>query len=113
MWTDAFAQAAGGAAAPAGQNLNPTIAFLVQFGPILLIFVVMYLLLIRPQQAQQNKVQQMLKAVKKGDKVVTSGGIIGTVVGVDDAKVVLRISEDVKVEFLKSAIVQIQPETGS
>ena len=112
MWTDAFAQAAGGAA-PAGQNLNPMVAYLVQFGPILLIFAVMYLLLIRPQQVQQSKLQQMLKAVKKGDKVVTSGGIIGTVVGVDEAKVVLRIAEDVKVEFLKSAIVQVQAETGS
>ena len=114
MWTDAFAQASGAApAAPGAPALNPTVAFLIQYGPILLIFAVMYLLLIRPQQAQQNRVQQMLKAVKKGDKVVTSGGIIGTVVGVDDSKVVLRIAEEVKVEFLKSAIIQVQAETGS
>jgi preprotein translocase subunit YajC len=106
MWSDAFAQAPGGAAAPA----NPTIAFLIQFGPILVIFAIMYLLLIRPQQQQQKKLAQMLSAVKKGDRVVTSGGIIGTIVGVDDTKAVLKISDDVKVEFTKSSIVQVLPE---
>jgi preprotein translocase subunit YajC len=73
----------------------------------------MYLLLIRPQQQRQKQMDQMLKGIKKGDRVVTSGGILGTVVGVDDAKVVLRIAEDVKVEFTKASIVQVQPETGA
>ena len=110
MWTDAFAQAA---AAPAGPPANPTIAFLIQFAPILLIFAVMYLLMIRPQQQRQKQMDTMLKALKKGDRVVTTGGMLGTVVGVEDAKVVLRISEDVKAEFTKAAIVQVLAETGA
>jgi preprotein translocase subunit YajC len=104
MWSDAWAQ--GGTA----QSVDPTIAMLVQFGPILLIFVIMYFLLIRPQQQQQKKTQAMLKALKKGDRVVTSGGMLGTVVGVDDAKVVLKVADEVKMEFLKSAVVQVVVE---
>ena len=49
----------------------------------------------------------MLKELKKGDRVLTSGGIFGTVIGVDDVKAVLKIADDVKVEFSKSAIVQV------
>lgn len=107
MWSDAWAQAG---AAP---TVNPTVAMLVQFGPILLIFVIMYFLLIRPQQQQQKKTQEMLKALKKGDRVVTSGGMLGTVLGVDDAKVVLKVGDDVKIEFLKSAVVSVVQEKAS
>ena len=107
MWSDAYAQAAG--AAPAAAPGGP-IALLVQFGPILIIFAIMYLLLIRPQQQRQKQTDLMLKALKKGDRVVTSGGIMGTVIGVDDAKVVVRIADEVKVEFTKSAIVQVLVE---
>ncbi len=107
MWSDAWAQTG---AVPAG---NSTIGMLVQFGPILLIFVIMYFLLIRPQQQQQKKMQLMIKALKKGDRVVTSGGMLGTVVGVDDAKIVLKVADDVKMEFLKSAVVQVLQEKGA
>ena len=102
MWTDAFAQAGG--TAPAG---NPTMTLLLQLLQFLPIFVILYFLLIRPQQQRQKKLDSMLKELKKGDRVVTTGGIIGTIVGVDDSKAVLRIAEDVKVEFTKSSIVQI------
>src|SRR5881394_2739426 len=101
MWNDAFAQA--GPAAPP----NSLVGSLVSFGPIILIMVIMYLVLIYPQQQRQKKLDTMVKTLKKGDRVLTTGGIIGTVVGVDDAKAVLRIGEDVKVEFAKSAIVQV------
>lgn len=74
---------------------------------IALIFVIFYFLLIRPQQKKQKQHQNMLESVKKGDRVVTSGGVYGTVVGVKDNVVVLRIAEDVKVEFVKSAISSI------
>jgi preprotein translocase subunit YajC len=108
MWSNAFAQAPG-TAAPAA---NPIIALVVQFAPILLIFAVMYLLLIRPQQQRQKALDQMLKNLKKGDRVVTSGGMMGTVVGVDDSKVVLRISDEVKAEFTKASIVQVLQESA-
>jgi len=109
MWSDAFAQAAAPAAAPP----NPAIAMLIQFAPIILIFAIMYLLLTRPQQQRQKKLDEMLKSLKKGDRVVTSGGILGTVVGVDEGKVVLRIADDVKVEFTKPSITQVLQESAS
>ena len=108
MLSDAFAQAAG-APPPA----NSPMALFAQFGWIVLVFVVMYLLLIRPQQQQQKKTSEMLKALKRGDRVVTSGGIIGSVIGVDDGKVVLRVSDDVKLEFVKSAVVQVLVEKSA
>jgi preprotein translocase subunit YajC len=72
--------------------------------PIVLIFVIFYFLLIRPQQKKQKDHQKMLESIKKGDRVVTSGGVYGTVIGVKDNVVVLKIAEDVKVEFSKAAI---------
>jgi len=111
LTSQAFAQGlfGGGSNAASGSG-NPNMTFLlqiVQFLPIILIF---YLLLIRPQQQQAKKTKQMLATLKKGDKVVTNGGIIGTVVGLDEQKAVLRIADEVKVEFLKSAIVQVVTE---
>jgi len=75
--------------------------------PIVLIFVIFYFLLIRPQQKKQKQHQKMLEAIKKGDTVVTSGGIYGTVIGVKENIVVLKIAENVKVEFAKSAVTHI------
>lgn len=82
---------------------------LIGLWPIVLIFVIFYFLLIRPQQKKQKQHQKMLESVKKGDRVVTSGGVYGTVVGVKDNVVVLKIAENVKVEFAKSAISHIIP----
>ena len=83
--------------------------------PFILIFVIFYFLLIRPQQKKQRLAQQereaMLKALKAGDKVVTSGGIYGTIVAVreKDDTVQLRIAQSVSVEAERSAIVRLQP----
>ncbi len=76
------------------------------FLPLILIAVVFYFLLIRPQQKRQKEQKAMISAIRKGDKVVTTSGIFGTIVGMDDQenKVVLKIAENVKVEFLKSSI---------
>ena len=101
MWTDALAQA-GGSAPP-----DPKIAMLLQILQFVPLFLILYLLLIRPQQQQRKKLNEMLKALKKGDRVLTTGGIFGTVIGVDEARAVLRIADDVKVEFAKTAIVQV------
>ena len=101
MWTDALAQA-GGSAPP-----DPKIALLLQILQFLPLFVILYLLMIRPQQQQKKRLNEMLKTLKKGDRVLTTGGIIGTVIGVDEAKAVLKIADDVKVEFSKTAIVQV------
>ena len=102
MWTEAFAQA-GAAPAPA----NPAVAMALQLLQFVPIFLILYFLLIRPQQQRQKALQKLLKELKKGDRVLTSGGMFGTVVGVDDAKVVLKIADDIKAEFAKSAVVQV------
>jgi preprotein translocase subunit YajC len=76
---------------------------LVWFG---LIFVLMYLLLIRPQRKKQKEHKQLLSDLKKGDKVVTSGGMFGIIFAIDEerGRVVLKIGSDVRMEFLKSSI---------
>ena len=71
-----------------------------------LIFLVMYLLMIRPQRKRQKEHEALLKELKKGDKVVTSGGMFGTIFAIDEDKnrVVLKIGEETKLEFLRSSI---------
>lgn len=103
MWSDAFAQIPGGSA-PGGNPMVGTILNAVPFVAMLAIF---YFLIIRPQQQRQKQMDAMLKNLKKGDRVLTTGGLYGTVIGVDDGKVVLKISEDTKAEFAKSAITQV------
>jgi preprotein translocase subunit YajC len=82
--------------------------------PFILIFVIFYFLLIRPQQQRQKKAAQerndMLKALKAGDKIVTTGGIYGTIVAVreKDDTVLLRIAQSVSVEAERSAIARLQ-----
>ncbi len=84
-----------------GTEANPIMAFF----PLILMFGVFYFLLIRPQQKKEKDKQAMIQNIKKGDRVVTSGGILGTVVGVKDNIVVLKVGDgDTKIEFLKSAI---------
>ena len=71
-----------------------------------LIFVVMYFMMIRPQSQQRKKQAQLLEALKSGDKVITSSGIVGTVITVKDTTVSLR-SADAKMEVTKSSVLQI------
>jgi preprotein translocase subunit YajC len=70
----------------------------------ILIFVVFYFMLIRPQQKKQKETQRMLESLRSGDKIVTTGGILGTVTNVKEKTVIVRISDNVKVEMLRSAI---------
>jgi preprotein translocase subunit YajC len=81
--------------------------------PLLAFFGIFYFLLILPAQRRQKKSAEMLAALKAGDKVVTSGGIYGTIVGLDDkdASVQLRIAEQVKIKVARSAIAGMQPES--
>jgi len=79
--------------------------------PILLILVIFYFLLILPAQRRQKKTQQMLQALKTGDKIITSGGIYGTIVGIDGDTVQLRVAEQIKVKVARSAIAGLQPES--
>ena len=78
-----------------------------QFIPLILIFVIFYFFLIRPQQKKVKEHKQMVENLKRGDQVVTSGGIIGTVERVmENDKLEIQISENVKVEIVKSTGIQ-------
>lgn len=79
---------------------------LYTLGPMILIFVIFWLLLIRPQQKKQKEHQRLLTELKKGDHVVTSSGMMGTISSLNEEKniVVLKVADNTKVEFLKSSI---------
>lgn len=77
---------------------------LLTFGPIVLMFVVLYFLLIRPQQRKQKTRVSMLGQLKKGDKVVTIGGLHGTIMEITDDIVVLRVNDTTRMTFDRSAV---------
>jgi len=80
---------------------NPLLTFL----PFLAIIAIFYFLIIRPQNKKQKETQKMLSALKKGDKIVTIGGIHGTIQSIkDDQTVIVKVDEDTKLEFSRSAI---------
>jgi preprotein translocase subunit YajC len=79
----------------------------VQFAPLVLIFAVFYFLLIRPQQLRQKEMKAMLGALKRGDKVVTGGGIIGTVTKAQDNDVEVEIAEGVRIKVLRDTIASV------
>ena len=78
--------------------------------PIVLIMIIFYVLLILPAQKRQKKVAQMLSELKSGDKVITTGGVYGTIVGIEDDAIQLRIADQVKIKVLRSAVGGLQPE---
>ena len=101
--TPAFAQAAGTPSAGAA---------VAQFLPIILIFVIFYFLLIRPQQQKMKLHRAMVEALRRGDQVVTSGGIVGKVSKVqEDGMVEVEIAEGVKVKVIKATISQVLNKT--
>ncbi|MGQ9556848.1 MAG: preprotein translocase subunit YajC [Desulfurispora sp.] len=80
---------------------------LVSLFYIVALFALLYFLMIRPQQQRQKKHQQMLKSLQVNDRVITIGGIYGTIVKIKEDSVILRLADNVRVEFLKSAISQV------
>jgi preprotein translocase subunit YajC len=75
-----------------------------------LIFVIFYFFIIRPQSRKQKEIQQKVSELKKGDKVITSGGAIGIVTSIDDDTVMLEVDKDVKMRFLKNAVTDVNPQ---
>jgi|SRR5437870_9999063 len=99
--------------APApGAAPNP----LLQFAPMIFIFVIFYFLLIAPMRRKQKKTQEMLTKLKKGDEVITGAGIFGRIAALDEQRgfVVLQIADNVKIKVLRSAIAgrANEPEAG-
>jgi preprotein translocase subunit YajC len=83
---------------------------LTTFLPLILMFVVMYFLMIRPQQKRQKEAKAMMDALAKGDEVVTSGGIVGKVISVKDAFVTMEIAANTEVVVQKHAITTLLPK---
>lgn len=74
------------------------------------LFLVFYLFIIRPQSKRQKEIQNKVGAMKKGDKIVTSGGVVGIVNAIDESTILVEVDKDVKVRFLKTAITDVNPE---
>ena len=82
------------------------------FVPLILIFAIMYFLLIRPQQKKVKEHQKMVEALRRGDHVVTAGGLLGKVTKVkDDGEIEVELAENVKVRVVKSTIAQVRSKT--
>ena len=83
-----------------------------QFIPLILIFAIMYLLLIRPQQKKLKEHQAMVAALRRGDQIITQGGLIGKVSKVkDDSEIEVELAENVKVRVVKSTVAQVISKT--
>ena len=96
----AYAQAAGGGAPGGGFSM---------LVPLVLMFLVFYFLLIRPQQRQKREREALLSAVKKGDRVVTTSGLHGIVVGLTEQTMTLKVADQVKLDFDRSALGRVVP----
>jgi preprotein translocase subunit YajC len=94
--------------APGGRSMGG----LVQLLPMIFIFVIFYFLLILPMRKKQKKTQEMLSKLKKGDEVVTSGGIFGRIAALDEERgfVILQIGDNTKIKVLRSAISALASE---
>lgn len=101
--TPAFAQAAGGTAGAAGGLLSLV--------PFVLIFAIMYFLMIRPQQKKVKEHKAMVEALRRGDMVVTSGGLIGKVVKVGNSEIEVELAPSVKVRVVRSTVSQVLSKT--
>ena len=105
--TPAYAQAAAGAGPEGG------LASILSIAPLILIFVVFYFLMIRPQQKRMRTLQNAIANVKKGDQVVTAGGLIGKVTRVEEQHVELELGPNVRVRAVKSTLAEILPAGGA
>ncbi len=90
-------------ATPGGGDSNPIYTII----PFALIIFIFYFMIIRPQQKRQKERQQLLESVKKGDKIITIGGVHGTVAGIEEKSILIEISDGVKVKYEKTAISSI------
>ena len=92
---------------PALANTGETPSIMAQFAPLIIIFVIFYFLLIRPQQKRTKEHKAKLDAIKVGDTVITSGGIKGKVKKVDEVDVKVEIASNVQVDIVKSTILDV------
>ncbi|MBA17516.1 MAG: preprotein translocase subunit YajC [Sphingomonas sp.] len=103
----AYAQAAGAAGQQGG-----TMAGIAGMLPLILIFVAFYFLMIRPQQKRMKTLQNAIAAVKKGDTVITAGGLVGKVTKTDEQYVEVEVAPGMKVKVVKATLAEVQPLGG-
>ena len=103
--SSAFAQTAPVAAA--GSDMSSSLMSML---PLVLMFVVLYFVMIRPQMKKQKEHRKMIEAVAKGDEVVTAGGVLGTISKVGENYLGLEVSKGVEVQIQRSAVVQVLPK---
>jgi preprotein translocase subunit YajC len=96
------------AMAPSGQAQSGGTSSMLGLLPFVLMFLVLYFLLIFPQQRKQKRHMELLTNLKKGDRVVTSGGIHGSIIGFKDRVIVLKVDEKVKIEVERSAVAALK-----
>lgn len=109
--SEAFADTIPNAAAVPAVPPTSVEGAIMQFVPFFLIMGVIYFFMIRPQQKRFDQQKAMLEALRRGDRVVTGGGLIGTVVKVEGDEVVVELSENVKVRVVKNTITSVQAKT--
>jgi len=104
----------GAQQATGAEGVPPTGGSLLgSFIPFIAIILIFYLLIIRPQGKKRKETEKMLGALKKGDKVVTIGGLYGTIQSVKETTVIMKVDDNVKLEFLRSAISSVvQPSAA-
>lgn len=95
---------------PAPQSGGGAASVLIQLVPIVLVLAIFFFLVIRPQQRERRRREEMLAALKKGDRVVTAGGLIGTIVGVTERKLTLKLGDSIRVECLRSAVTGLESD---
>jgi len=106
MNEQAIAQTTASAASPQGS----TTGTLIGFAPLLMIMVLFYFLMIRPQSQERKKREAMLAGIQRGDKVLTRGGIYGTVADIREQVLVLKINENSKIEVERSYVDTVQKQ---
>ncbi len=87
---------------------SPAVNPIIQFFPLIFIFIIFYFLLIRPQKSKEKEHRRMLENLNKNVEIVTSGGIHGTVVNVKDKTLILRVDDNVKIEIEKSCVAYVK-----
>ncbi|MGE4518791.1 MAG: preprotein translocase subunit YajC [Desulfobacteraceae bacterium] len=100
MISEVYAMADGAGAGGAQGGLGA-------FVPLIIMFVIFYFLLIRPQQKKAKQHREMIGNLKKGDRVITSGGLYGTISSLDDTSVTLEVAEQVKIKLVRGNIVSV------
>ncbi len=98
------------APSPDGGGGGSLVSTIIMFGAIFLIF---YFMIIRPQQKRSKEREKMLSNIEKGDKIITSGGIHGTIAGIDEKTVLIQVGDNIKMKFERSAVASVVSKKDS